>query len=242
MLVIPAIDLKSGQCVRLYQGDLKQATVYSDDPTETALFWQSQGAQRLHVVDLDGAVAGQERNSDAIASICKNVSIPVQVGGGIRTLSGLERLMELGARKAILGTVAYREPALVHEACKLFPGKITVGIDTRNNKVSVQGWTEATGLDATDLALRCEDQGVSEIIYTDISRDGTETGVNYEATNLLAKTVSIPVIASGGVASIADIEALLPLEAEGVMGVIVGRAIYTGALDLAVAVKRGLRK
>lgn len=242
MLVIPAIDLKSGQCVRLYQGDLEQATVYSDDPTETALFWQSQGAQRLHVVDLDGAVAGQERNRDAIASICKNVSIPVQVGGGIRTLPGLERLMELGVKKAILGTVAYREPVLVHEACKLFPGKITVGIDTRNNKVSVQGWTEATELDAIDLALRCEDQGVSEIIYTDISRDGTETGVNYEATNLLAKTVSIPVIASGGVASIADIEALLPLEAEGVMGVIVGRAIYTGALDLAVAVKRGLRK
>ena len=239
MLVIPAIDLKSGQCVRLYQGDLDRATVYSDDPIETALFWQSQGAQRLHVVDLDGAVAGQERNSDAIASICKNVSIPVQVGGGIRTLPGLERLMALGANKAILGTAAYLEPALVDEACKLFPGNIIVGIDTRNNKVAIQGWTEATDLDAIDLALRCEDQGVSEIVYTDISRDGTETGVNYEATILLAKALSIPVIASGGVASMADIDALLPLEDEGVMGVIVGRAIYTGALDLAEAVKRG---
>ena len=237
MLIIPAIDLKDGQCVRLYQGDMDQATVYSDDPVETALRWQTEGARRLHVVDLDGAVSGAGANTDAIERICAALTIPVQVGGGIRTLSTLERLLSRGVSRAILGTVAYRQPALVTEACQQFPGSITVGIDAREGKVAVQGWTETTDLEATDLARRCQDQGVSEIVYTDISRDGTGRGVNHAATGALAEAVSVPVIASGGVASHADIRQLVPLEQSGVMGVIIGRAIYTGGVNLREAIQ-----
>ncbi len=239
MLIIPAIDLKAGQCVRLYQGDMDQATVYSDAPVDTALRWQREGAQRLHVVDLDAAVRGTAVNTSAIARICRALTIPVQVGGGIRSLATLEHLLSLGVRRVILGTVAYRQPALVAEACTHFPGRITVGIDALGGRVAVQGWTETTDLDATDLALRCQDQGVSEIVYTDISRDGTQQGVNHAATGALARAVSVPVIASGGVASTADIQGLLPLEPLGVMGVIIGRALYTGGVQLAEAVRLG---
>ncbi len=239
MLIIPAIDLKVGQCVRLYQGDMDRATVYSDDPVETAQRWQREGAPRLHVVDLDAAVSGTTVNTSAIERICQALSIPVQVGGGIRSLATLERLLSLGVSRAILGTVAHRQPTLVAEACARFPGRITVGIDARAGRVAVQGWTETTDLEATDLALRCQDQGVSEIVYTDISRDGTQQGVNHEVTGALAEAVSVPVIASGGVASLADIQQLLPLEPIGVMGVIIGRALYTGGVQLAEAIRLG---
>jgi phosphoribosylformimino-5-aminoimidazole carboxamide ribotide isomerase len=235
MLVIPAIDLKAGRCVRLYQGDLNQATIYSKDPVATALRWQSEGAERLHVVDLDGAVSGAGVNTTVIKQICQPLTIPVQVGGGIRGLDAIEGLLSCGVARVILGTVAYRRPEVVATACERFSGHITVGIDARVGKVAVQGWTEATELDAITLAERCAGVGVSEIIYTDITRDGTEQGVNLEATLALARAVSLPIIASGGVASIRDIERLVPLEAEGIVGVIVGRALYTGAVKLAEA-------
>ncbi len=232
MLVIPAIDLKGGRCVRLYQGDMDQATIYSDDPVATALRWQNEGAERLHVVDLDGAVSGVGVNTPVIEQICRALTIPVQVGGGIRTLDTAEHLFARGVSRIILGTVAYRQPEIVAAACQRFPGRITVGIDARAGKVAVQGWTEATELEAITLAARCKEVGVSEIVYTDIARDGTEQGVNLDATLALARAVALPVIASGGVASLCDIERLLPLQAEGIIGVIVGRAIYTGAVKL----------
>jgi len=239
MLIIPAIDLKGGQCVRLYQGDMDRATIYSDDPVATALRWQSEGAERLHVVDLDGAVSGSGVNTAVIGRICEALTIPVQIGGGIRDLDAIERLLSSGVSRAILGTVAYRQPEIVAAACLRFPGKITVGIDARGGKVAVQGWTEATELDAIDLAKRCAGMGVSEIVYTDIARDGTEQGVNLDATRALARAVSLPIIASGGVASLRDIERLVPLEPEGITGVIVGRALYTGAVKLAEALALG---
>lgn len=243
MLVIPAIDLKAGQCVRLYQGDMDQATVYSADPVAVALRWQEEGAERLHVVDLDGAVSGRGVNTAIIARICHTLPIPIQVGGGIRTLAAVEHLLALGVSRVILGTVAYRHPELVAEACRRFPGRITVGIDARAGKVAVQGWTEATALDAVDFAKRCKGMGVSEIIYTDIARDGTQQGVNLDATLAVARAVSLPVIASGGVASVADVERLARFEPEGIAGVIVGRALYTGAVKLreAIAVARRSR-
>lgn len=239
MLVIPAIDLKAGRCVRLYQGDMDRATIYSDDPVATARRWQSEGAERLHVVDLDGAVSGAGVNTVVIEQICQALRIPVQVGGGIRDLGAVERLLSRGVSRAILGTVAYRQPEVVAAACQRFPGRITVGIDARGGKVAVQGWTEATELDASDLARRSAAMGVSEIVYTDIARDGTEQGVNLDATLALARAVSLPVIASGGIASLRDIERLSPLEPEGIIGVIVGRALYTGAVKLAEAIKIG---
>lgn len=238
MLVIPAIDLKGGRCVRLYQGDMDQATIYSDDPIATALRWQSEGAQRLHVVDLDGAVSGVGANTAVIEEICRTLTIPVQVGGGIRTVESIAHLFTQGVSRVILGTVAYRQPYIVALACQRFPGRITVGIDARAGKVAIQGWTEATELDAVTLAKRCADMGVTEIIYTDIARDGTEQGVNLEATLALARAVSAPVIASGGVASLRDIERLAPLWREGITGVIVGKALYTGAVKLAEAIAR----
>lgn len=236
MLVIPAIDLKGGRCVRLYQGDMDRATVYSDDPVATALRWQSEGAERLHVVDLDGAVSGAGVNTTAIEQICAALTIPVQVGGGVRTVATAAQLFTCGVSRIILGTVAYRQPEVVAEACQRFPGRITVGIDARAGKVAVQGWTEATELDAVTLAQQCAEMGVSEIVYTDIARDGTEQGVNVDATLALARSVALPIIASGGVASLRDIERLAPLSKEGITGVIVGRALYTGAVNLAEAI------
>jgi phosphoribosylformimino-5-aminoimidazole carboxamide ribotide isomerase len=241
MLVIPAIDLKGGRCVRLYQGDMNQATVYSDDPIATALRWQREGAERLHVVDLDGAVSGAGVNTVVIEQICRVLTIPVQVGGGIRNVAAIERLLSAEVSRVILGTVAYRQPEIVATACQRFPGRITVGIDARVGKVAVQGWTEATELEAIELAKRCARIGVSEIVYTDIARDGTAQGVNLDATRALARAVALPIIASGGVASVQDIERLLPLESDGVIGVIVGRALYTGAVRLPEAIRIGKR-
>ena len=239
MLVIPAIDLKDGQCVRLYQGDMNQATVYSDDPVATALRWQSEGAERLHVVDLDGAVSGSGVNTTVIGRICRSLTIPVQVGGGIRNLEAIERLLFLGVKRVILGTVAHRDPEVVAAACQRFPGQITVGIDARGGKVAVQGWTETTTLDAIDLAQQCAKLGVSEIVYTDIARDGTEQGVNLEATLALAQAIPLPVIASGGVATLRDIQRLAQFESRGISGVIVGRALYTGTVSLEEAILVG---
>lgn len=241
MLIIPAIDLKDGQCVRLYQGEMDQATVYSNDPVATALRWQAAGAERLHVVDLDGAVSGLGVNTPVIEKICHTLTIPVQVGGGLRSLAAIERMFSLGVKRAILGTVAYRQPEVVAQACQRFPGQITVGIDARAGRVAVQGWTETTQLEATELARACVERGVSEIVYTDITRDGTEQGVNIDATLALAQAVPIPVIASGGVATLTDVERLLPLEFDGIHGLIIGRAIYTGAVDLAEAIRLGRR-
>jgi phosphoribosylformimino-5-aminoimidazole carboxamide ribotide isomerase len=244
MLVIPAIDLKAGRCVRLYQGDLNQATIYSDDPVATALRWQSEGAERLHVVDLDGAVSGVGVNTTVIEQVCQALAIPVQLGGGIRDLNTVEKFLSRGVARVILGTVAYRQPEIVATACQRFPGHITVGIDARAGKVAVQGWTEATELDALELAKHCAGLGVSEIVYTDISRDGTEQGVNLDATLALARAVPLPIIASGGVATVRDIERLTSLASEGIVGVIVGRALYTGAVKLAeaIAIAKDLRR
>ncbi|ABK45645.1 1-(5-phosphoribosyl)-5-[(5-phosphoribosylamino)methylideneamino] imidazole-4-carboxamide isomerase [Magnetococcus marinus MC-1] len=241
MRIIPAIDLKDGQCVRLFKGDMDQNTVYSDNPGETAKQWAEQGAERMHVVDLNGAFAGEPVNADAIAAIRKAITIPMQLGGGIRTLETLQKLFNLGVDFAILGSVAARDPELVFRACEQFPGRISVGIDARDGKVAVEGWAETTDLNAVDLAKKFEDAGVAEIIFTDIARDGTLTGPNVAATRLMAESATIPVIASGGVSCLADIQALL--ENSGpypngnrISGVITGKAIYDGRLDLAAAI------
>ncbi len=239
MEIIPAIDLKAGQCVRLYQGDMDRATVYSDDPVAVARRWQDAGAERLHVVDLDGAVSGTGANTAVIEQVCRSVDLPMQLGGGLRSLEAIERVFSLGVQRVILGTVAYRQPDIVAEACRRFAGRIAVGIDARAGKVAVQGWTEATELGSTKLAEQCQDMGVSGIVYTDIVRDGTAQGVNIEATRALARAVQIPVIASGGVASLEDIERLRLHEADGIRGLIIGRALYTGAVELAEAIRLG---
>lgn len=244
MIVIPAIDLKAGNCVRLEQGEMHRDTVFSDNPAEQALKWQEAGAELLHLVDLDGAFAGEPRNKGAIASILKALSIPAQLGGGIRDIATIEAYLSLGLSRVIIGTAAQRNPELVVEACRKFPGKIVVGIDAKNGMVAVQGWAEVTGITAVDLAKTFEDCGVSAIIYTDISRDGMMAGPNIEATKALAEAISIPVIASGGVSSLKDIENLMAIEASGISGAITGKAIYTGAINLAEAIsltKRGCR-
>ncbi len=236
MIVIPAIDLKGGRCVRLEQGEMERDTVFSDNPAEQAMKWQQAGAELLHLVDLDGAFAGEPKNKTAIESIIKTITIPAQLGGGIRDIATIEAYLGLGLSRVIIGTAAQRNPELVVEACSLFPGKIVVGIDAKNGMVAVQGWAEVTGVTAVDLARRFEDCGVTAIIYTDISRDGMMGGPNLEATKALAEAISIPVIASGGVSSLKDIENLMAIEASGVTGAITGKAIYTGAIDLCEAI------
>jgi phosphoribosylformimino-5-aminoimidazole carboxamide ribotide isomerase len=236
MLVIPAIDLKEGRCVRLEQGLMERDTVYSDDPAAQARSWQEQGGELLHIVDLDGAFAGVPRNREAIAAIVRAIDIPTELGGGIRDLATIEAYLKLGVGRVILGTVAKENPQLVDEACRLFPGRIVVGIDARDGLVAVRGWADVTEKKASDLAKEMEGFGVSAIIYTDIARDGMLQGPNLEATRLLAESISIPVIASGGVSSLRDIENLMAIEDYGVVGVITGKAIYTGALDLREAV------
>jgi phosphoribosylformimino-5-aminoimidazole carboxamide ribotide isomerase len=236
MLVIPAIDLKEGKCVRLEQGLMDKDTIFSDDPAGQALEWQRQGAEMLHIVDLDGAFAGVPKNRSAIEAIVKALAIPAQLGGGIRDLATIENYLALGLSRVILGTAAQRNPELVTEACRKFPGKIVVGIDAKNGMVAVQGWAEVTDIRAVDLAKRFEGDGVSAIIYTDISRDGMMQGPNLIATKALAEAISIPVIASGGVSSLKDIENLMAIENAGVSGVITGKAVYTGAINLAEAV------
>ncbi len=236
MIVIPAIDLKEGRCVRLEQGLMDKDTVYSDDPAGQALSWQEQGGELLHIVDLDGAFAGVPRNRDAIRSIIEAVSIPTELGGGIRDLATIETYLELGVSRVILGTVAKENPALVAEACRLFSGRIVVGIDARDGLVAVRGWADVTEKRATELAREMEDYGVEAIIYTDIARDGMMQGPNIEATRQLAEAISIPVIASGGVSSLDDIVRLMAVEHAGISGVITGKAIYTGSLSLREAV------
>jgi len=236
MIVIPAIDLKEGKCVRLEQGLMEKDTVFCDNPAEQALEWQRQGAELLHIVDLDGAFAGVPKNKGAIEAIVKSVQIPTQLGGGIRDIQTIEAYLALGIGRVILGTAAQRNPELVEEACRLFPGRIVVGIDAKNGLVAVQGWAELTGVKAVDLAKRFEGFGVAAIIYTDIARDGMMQGPNLAATKALAEAITIPVIASGGVSSLKDIENLLAIEASGISGVITGKAVYTGAIKLAEAV------
>jgi len=236
MIVIPAIDLKDGQCVRLEQGLMERDTVFCDSPAEQALVWQNQGAELLHLVDLNGAFAGEPKNRSSIEEIVRAVSIPTQLGGGIRDIQTIEAYLSLGIDRVILGTAAQRNPELVKEACRLYPGRIVVGIDAKNGMVAVQGWAEVTDISARELAKKFEGFGVAAVIYTDISRDGMLSGPNIDATRDLAEAVAIPIIASGGVSRIADIEALMAIEESGVVGVITGKAIYTGAIRLAEAI------
>lgn len=236
MIVIPAIDLKEGRCVRLEQGLMEKDTVYNDDPGAQARSWQEQGGELLHIVDLDGAFAGVPRNRDAIRAIVEAVSIPTELGGGIRDLPTIEAYLELGIDRVILGTVAKENPQLVREACQRFPGHIVVGIDARDGLVAVRGWADVTEKLATELAKEMEGFGVEAIIYTDIARDGMMGGPNLEATRALAEAITVPVIASGGVSCLDDIASLMTIEQYGVTGVITGKALYTGSLDLRTAV------
>ncbi|MGB0128330.1 MAG: 1-(5-phosphoribosyl)-5-[(5-phosphoribosylamino)methylideneamino]imidazole-4-carboxamide isomerase [Rhodocyclaceae bacterium] len=233
MLLIPAIDIKDGHCVRLKQGDMADATVFSEDPVAMARHWLDQGGRRLHLVDLNGAVAGKPKNESVIKAIVAAVGddIPVQLGGGIRDLDTIERYLDDGVSFVIIGTAAVKNPGFLHDACGAFPGHIIVGLDAREGKVATDGWSKMTGHDVVDLARKYEDYGVEAVIYTDIGRDGMLNGPNVDATVRLAQALRIPVIASGGIASIADITALCAVESEGIVGAITGRAIYEGTLD-----------
>lgn len=237
MLLIPAIDLKDGVCVRLKQGDMSRVTPFSDDPAKMARHWLEQGARRLHLVDLNGAAAGRPKNESAIKAIVQAVGakIPIQLGGGIRDLDIIERYLDDGLAYVIIGTAAVKNPGFLHDACGAFPGQIIVGLDAKDGKVATDGWSKMTRHEVIDLARKFEDYGVEAVIYTDIGRDGMLSGINIEATVKLAQSVSIPVIASGGLASMTDIDALCAIEDEGVHGVICGRAIYTGDLDFKAA-------
>ena len=237
MEVIPAIDLLGGNCVRLYQGDYGQSEVFGEDPVTMAKKWQDQGATRLHLVDLDGAKTGEPINLGSIANIVAALTIPVQVGGGLRDRSRVAQLLSLGVKSAILGTVAVEKPELVGELCAEFPGQIIVGIDARNGKVATKGWLETSEVEAVELAQRMAKFGAAAIIYTDIYRDGTMQGPNLDALRDLCTHIDIPVIASGGVSSVTDLLSLLGLEAIGVTGAIVGRAIYTGDVVLKDAIR-----
>jgi phosphoribosylformimino-5-aminoimidazole carboxamide ribotide isomerase len=240
MLLIPAIDLKDGHCVRLKQGEMNDATVFSEVPADMARHWITQGARRLHLVDLNGAFAGKPVNSKAIRAIVDEVGddIPVQLGGGIRNLDTIENYLDNGITYVIIGTAAVKNPGFLHDACGAFPGHIIVGLDARDGKVAVDGWSKVTGHDVVDLAKKFEDYGVEAVIYTDIGRDGMLTGFNSEATVRLARALRIPVIASGGVASLSDIEALCAIEDEGISAAITGRAIYEGTLNFAAGQAR----
>jgi len=240
--VIPAIDLKNGKCVRLVQGNMDQETVYSDNPLQMARRWEKLGAELLHLVDLDGAVEGTPKNLDLIQEMVKGLFMPVEVGGGIRSLETIDSYIRAGAMRVVIGTRAVEDPDFLTEACRRFPGKILAGIDARNGYVAVHGWTKVTERPATDLAREIQGQGVSAVIFTDIHRDGMQTGPNIESTRALAESISIPVIASGGISSLEDVRALMRIEPCGVIGAITGRALYTGALDLREAMaltKRG---
>jgi phosphoribosylformimino-5-aminoimidazole carboxamide ribotide isomerase len=233
MLLIPAIDLKEGQCVRLRQGLMEDATVFSDRPVEMALHWVEQGARRLHLVDLDGAFAGRPKNFGAIKEILQEVShdIPVQLGGGIRDMETVEKYLDLGLQYVIIGTAAVKNPQFLHDACDAFPGQIIVGLDAKDGQVAIDGWAKLTKYHVTDLAKRFADYGTHSIIYTDIGRDGMLSGVNIEATKALAEAINIPVVASGGLTNLDDVRALCAVEDSGVEGAITGRAIYEGSID-----------
>ena len=237
MLLIPAIDLKDGQCVRLRQGLMEDATVFSDNPVEVARLWRDQGARRLHLVDLNGAFAGKPKNLGVIRSILKEVAddLPVQLGGGIHDLDTIELYLDAGLSYVIIGTAAVKTPGFLRDACDAFPGQVIVGLDAKDGNVAIDGWARLTGQNVIDLACRFQDYGAAEVIYTDIGRDGMLSGVNVEATVKLAQALSIPVIASGGLTNLDDVRALCAVESEGVTGAITGRAIYEGTLDFQAA-------
>lgn len=239
MLLIPAIDLKDGACVRLKQGLMEDATVFSEDPAAMARHWLNQGARRMHLVDLNGAFAGKPVNADAIKAIVQelNGEIPIQLGGGIRDLETIERYLDSGISYVIIGTAAVKSPGFLHEACYAFPGHIMVGLDAKDGKVAVDGWSKLTGHDVIDLAKKFQDYGVESIVYTDIGRDGMLSGVNIEATVKLASALNIPVIASGGLTNLDDVKRLCEVESEGVIGAITGRAIYEGTIKFDEAQK-----
>jgi phosphoribosylformimino-5-aminoimidazole carboxamide ribotide isomerase len=237
LVIIPAIDIKDGKCVRLAQGDFDRVTTYANNPVDMAITWMEQGAQLIHIVDLDGSVAGLPRNANIVLEIAKKVDIPIQVGGGIRDMETIEFYLSNGAGSVILGTAALQDEKIIQDACDTFPEKIILGIDALKGKVAIRGWTQKTEQNAVDLARRYENHNIKAIVYTDILRDGMGTGINLEATKALAKAVSIPVIASGGVASIDDIKQLLAIDDCEIYGVIIGRALYTGAISLEEAIK-----
>jgi phosphoribosylformimino-5-aminoimidazole carboxamide ribotide isomerase len=235
MLIMPAIDIKDGRCVRLFQGDMNKETIYFERPIDAARHWVKEGATFIHVVDLNGAVEGRPVHTREVEAICRETGLSVELGGGLRSTESVEAALALGVSRVVVGTAAYDNQEFLRALCRRFPEKIVIGIDARNGKVAVKGWKETTSMDAIELAKRCQGDGASRIIYTDISRDGTREGLNVEETAKLARSVRIPVIASGGVATLDDIRRLLPLEKEGVEGVIVGRALYSGALTLSDA-------
>lgn len=232
MQIFPAIDLKDGACVRLTQGDMNQATAYHSEPSQQAKIFEDAGLKQLHIVDLNGAIDGHPVNKEAVLSILDNVNIPLQLGGGIRTLTQIEEWLSIGVNRVILGTIAVRDPELVHEACHEFPERIVVGLDARGEQVAVSGWVEQTELSIFEMAERFQDAGAASIIYTDIQRDGMGTGVNLTLTKKLAQSTRLPVIASGGIGSLDDLRAVQSLASDGVKGVIIGRAYYEGKVSL----------
>jgi phosphoribosylformimino-5-aminoimidazole carboxamide ribotide isomerase len=236
LIIIPAIDIKGGKCVRLEQGLMNRETIFSDHPEEIALQWERKGAKKLHIVDLDGAVYGKPFNKKDIKNILDTVSVPVELGGGIRYLDTIEEYIDLGIDQIIIGTIAYKNSNLVEVACKRYPGKIIVSIDVKDNYVSVEGWTEPTSIIAIDLAKRFEDMGIAAFIYTDIQRDGMRSGPNIDGIREFAKGINVEVIAAGGVSSMKDIEDLLTLQKDGVSGIITGRALYDGSIKLEEAI------
>ncbi len=238
MIIIPAIDIRGGRCVRLLQGDFRRETVYSGDPVDVARRWAAKGAERIHVVDLDGSREGRPVNDAVIGRILSAVDVPIEVGGGIRELGTVDLYLGMGVRWVILGTAALKNRDFVVEACRRHPGRVILGIDAREGRVAVEGWTEATGADVLDVARQYEGMGLAALVYTDIGRDGMESGVNVPATERLARQIGIPVIASGGVAGIGDIDKLMAAACPGILGVITGKALYTGALDLEEAIAR----
>ena len=237
MLIIPAIDIKDGRCVRLFQGEMDKETIYFEHPIDAAKHWVNEGATFIHVVDLNGAVEGRPVHTREVEAICKEAGLSVELGGGLRSVAAVEAALDLGVSRVVIGTAAYDNQEFLRAICARFSGKIVVGVDARNGKVAVKGWKETTSMDAVELAKRCEADGASRIIYTDIGRDGASEGVNVEETLKLARSVSIPVIASGGVATLDDLRRLLPLKSEGVEGVILGRALYNGSFSFKEATR-----
>ncbi|MBI4619688.1 MAG: 1-(5-phosphoribosyl)-5-[(5-phosphoribosylamino)methylideneamino]imidazole-4-carboxamide isomerase [Desulfobacterales bacterium] len=237
MIIIPAIDLKEGKCVRLMQGKMDKVTVFSNDPVDIAMRWEDRGAELIHIVDLDGSIAGSPKNTEVIEKIVKSINVPIQLGGGIRDLATINQYISIGVSRVIMGTMALEAPDLIKQACQLHPGRILVGIDAKDGRVAIRGWTEVTKKKAVDAAKEVEGFGVAAFIFTDIKRDGMQTGPNIENTKKLAQSVTVPVIASGGVNTISDIEDLMKIEEYGVCGVIVGRAIYTNSLRLEDAIR-----
>ena len=237
MIVIPAVDIKGGRCVRLKQGRMSEETVYSDDPVQMAVTWVRKGAERIHLVDLDGAVGGKRVNAEVIRSIVRSVGVPVELGGGIRSLDSIQFYLGAGVQWVILGTVAFKNPTLMEEACSRFPGRVMLAIDARDGRVAVEGWTEDTDRSAVDIAGPFDGLGMAAVIYTDIQRDGMSVGSNLQATGELADALETPVIASGGISGIEDVRKVKTLSGRGVTGVITGRALYEGTLDLEQAIR-----